>query len=64
MATDTSNARSSSGGSTFLAVLVGAILAIVVALGLWVLDGRHMPGQSSAPSINLNVKAPSTPKGG
>ena len=63
MATDTSNAGTS-GGNTFLAVLVGAILAIVVALGLWVLDGRHMPGQSQAPSINLNVKAPAAPKGG
>ena len=59
MATDTS----SGGGNAFLAFVVGALLVVVAVLGFFMFtSGRISLHNNPAPSINLNVQTPATPK--
>ncbi|MBV9419130.1 MAG: hypothetical protein JO348_05095 [Alphaproteobacteria bacterium] len=52
-----------SGGNTFLAFIVGAVLIALVVLGFFMFTGGRIPGmQPSGPSLNVNVHAPSMPK--
>ena len=50
-------ADNSGGGSSFLGVMVGALLVVVLGLGAFVMLNHHQ--QPSGPSLNVTVPAPS-----
>jgi hypothetical protein len=49
-------ADNSGGGSSFLGVIVGALLVVVLGLGAFVMLNHHQP---AGPSLNVTVPAPS-----
>lgn len=56
--------NNNSGGTSFLAFIVGGLLVAVVVVGLFVYGGHFGGAQApSGGSLNVNVHAP-TPSGG
>ncbi|HSM94720.1 MAG TPA: hypothetical protein VLT91_01660 [Rhizomicrobium sp.] len=44
-----------SGGNTFLAFIVGALLVVVVVFGFFYVTGGHMGGTGGTPTAKLDV---------